>query len=1009
MLRSSVVLALLALALLALAGCSDGAGPGEDSGIVTCLDDRDCPRPLTCQQGVCAQPADGGCTSDLECDPGERCVLGQCVPGEEPADGGDGEDGGDGGGGDELVGPAVAVEPEALDFGDGRIGQAIEQGLRVRSVGDATLTVFSVSLEAGTSPEFAVSPRGTLNEALPPGTELRLALTYTPTDGLADQGALLLATNDPRLALVRVPLSSTYKGASEIAVVADPAADAELETLDLGPVLLGGQALATLHVKNAGNGNAVLGVQEVRTEPLASAHFALEIVPAPPAWLSPYDGLCAADADCGDGLTCVNASGAACAGGACHCVDGAGHAPDTLSITVTFTPQAAGAVEESLVLVNDEGDGLGDGLEQPRVVVLRGEGLESVLQVSPNPILFESLFVGDSDQLEVRLRNAGNQALEVTAVRMLDAAGPFSVTLAGLPWTLASGGERTFTARYAPVAPGTHQDTLEVASSDPQGPARVSVRGAASLRPPEVCDGADNDFDQLVDADDPDLVLTLCELQAGVCAGAVHRPNQCTALGWTACEAADYLTNDARYGLEVCGNGVDEDCSGALDDLDQDGDGHRLAGCAGGNDCDDAHPGIHPGAAEIWDTVDNDCDGLVDEGQIPVGAVIVTEIMRDPLGVDDSTGEWFEVTNVSAQDVNLQGWRVYDDGSNTFTLNQQGGVRVAAGASLVLCRRADPAENGGVTCGYEYGEAMQLANAEDEIALALDGLEIDRVAYGAGFPTTAGRSMSLDIAAYDVLDNDDGANWCNTPALAAYELPSTDYATPGRINPSCSGALVLSSVEPSSGIQQGGESIALSGAGFTGVSAVTLCGETCQSFQVVSDSTITCVTRAHAPGDCEVRVDKGANHSSLASGYRYTGVETDASIGWCDLQWPRSTSAGVGQDTELIFGRVYKTGVTEPAGAPAGILGQLGYGPLGSDPRSATGWRWLAAAWNPSCVACNNNDEFMRQFNLAAAGGHSYAYRFSDDGGFTFLFCDFDPGTGDGFSTADLGTLTVTP
>ena len=50
--------------------------------------------------------------------------------------------------------------------------------------------------------------------------------------------------------------------------------------------------------------------------------------------------------------------------------------------------------------------------------------------------------------------------------------------------------------------------------------------------------------------------------------------------------------------LEICGNGVDEDCSGALDDLDQDGDGVLADGCGVGDDCDDTMPTTYPGAVD---------------------------------------------------------------------------------------------------------------------------------------------------------------------------------------------------------------------------------------------------------------------------------------------------------------------------------------------------------------------------------------------------------------------------
>ncbi len=168
------------------------------------------------------------------------------------------------------------------------------------------------------------------------------------------------------------------------------------------------------------------------------------------------------------------------------------------------------------------------------------------------------------------------------------------------------------------------------------------------------------------------------------------------------------------------------------------------------------------------------------------------------------------------------------------------------------------------------------------------------------------------------------------------------------------------------------------------------------------------MTAAHAPGDCDVTVTKGPASSTLTAAYRYTGVDASPGIGWCDVQWPLATTARVNTDSELVFGRVWKAGVTAPAGAPAGITGQLGHGPPGSDPRSTVGWRWLAASWNPSCSGCGENDEFMRQFNLPQTGAWSYVYRFSDDGGFTFVFCDFDPGAPP-FGTAEMGSLTVTP
>ena len=64
---------------------------------------------------------------------------------------------------------------------------------------------------------------------------------------------------------------------------------------------------------------------------------------------------------------------------------------------------------------------------------------------------------------------------------------------------------------------------------------------------------------------------------------------------------------------------MDDDCDGQTDEddvcptcTDSDGDGYGPA-CAAGPDCDDSDDAIHPGADEVCDQVDNDCDDQTDE------------------------------------------------------------------------------------------------------------------------------------------------------------------------------------------------------------------------------------------------------------------------------------------------------------------------------------------------------------------------------------------------------------
>ncbi len=86
----------------------------------------------------------------------------------------------------------------------------------------------------------------------------------------------------------------------------------------------------------------------------------------------------------------------------------------------------------------------------------------------------------------------------------------------------------------------------------------------------------------------------------------------------------DVLTSVTnRITQETC-DGFDNDCDGAFDeDYDQDGDSWSTCGTRSGEsttpsdalvDCNDNDPAINVEAEEICDNIDNDCDGMIDNG-----------------------------------------------------------------------------------------------------------------------------------------------------------------------------------------------------------------------------------------------------------------------------------------------------------------------------------------------------------------------------------------------------------
>ncbi|GGL77656.1 ExeM/NucH family extracellular endonuclease [Wenxinia marina] len=162
-------------------------------------------------------------------------------------------------------------------------------------------------------------------------------------------------------------------------------------------------------------------------------------------------------------------------------------------------------------------------------------------------------------------------------------------------------------------------------------------------------------------------------------------------------------------------------------------------------------------------------------GPAPEPQIVITEILQNPSAVSDDNGEWFEIHNAGSASVNLSGWTISDNGSDSHVI--AGDLVVAPGAYAVLGRNGDTATNGGVAVDYVYG-SIALANSDDEIVLTdAEGIERDRVEYDGGpaFPDPAGASMALDDPA---LDNSDAANWSVSTAM----FGDGDKGTPGAAN-----------------------------------------------------------------------------------------------------------------------------------------------------------------------------------------------------------------------------------
>jgi len=163
------------------------------------------------------------------------------------------------------------------------------------------------------------------------------------------------------------------------------------------------------------------------------------------------------------------------------------------------------------------------------------------------------------------------------------------------------------------------------------------------------------------------------------------------------------------------------------------------------------------------------------------GDIIITEIMQNPNAVDDTYGEWFEVFNRTAYDIDINQWHIRDLGVDNHQISNGGPLIVPAESWLVLARNANASVNGGAEAAYQYSSFL-LANADDEIVLLLsDGTtEIDRIVYDGGpvWPDPTGASIYYN--ADGTQENNSGSLW------AVSDLPwpgsAGDFGTPGYGN-----------------------------------------------------------------------------------------------------------------------------------------------------------------------------------------------------------------------------------
>ncbi len=298
----------------------------------------------------------------------------------------------------------------------------------------------------------------------------------------------------------------------------------------------------------------------------------------------------------------------------------------------------------------------------------------SVLVTDPETLDFGTWSVGEAQILDLELEAAGPDAVIVSAIGLRDGLGQYGTNLAATE--VAAGAKRVLKVTFYATEEGVHEDALLLTTDAANGPViEVPLVGVVSARScrdddndlhgvgcaagpdcrdddpdvyagaPELCNGEDDDCDNLYDEDFVGLGST-CEVGLG----------DCITTGKIVCAddgRSSYCDGVPGQGNPERCNGLDDDCDGVTDeDFPSKG---GLCGVGTGacrvvdkwvcaeDQTELVCPveALAPQVEACGDLIDNDCDGVTDEGTIEVCGDGVDNDCDDV--TDESGSRWGEV------------------------------------------------------------------------------------------------------------------------------------------------------------------------------------------------------------------------------------------------------------------------------------------------------------------------------------------------------------------------------
>ncbi len=317
---------------------------------------------------------------------------------------------------------SFSIAPASLSFGNVAAGQKSSQNITITNTGTATATIQQLTFSKS---QFGVSG-ATFPMSLSPGQSASFSVWFTGAVSGNVSGTLTVQGSSGT-----TPIVANLTG--NITTSTQPQISVLPASLDFGNVTIGSKGTANFTVAN--NGALDLSVSMIT---VGGTEFSISGIATPKTIKS----------------------------------------GQSVPVTVTFAPTAAGAVSGSVTLTSN------DPSNPTTAVSLTGSGSTTPLgqlTASPGTLSFSNVSIGSNSSQTITLKNSGTVPVKVSS---LTATGSnFSVSGASAPFTLAVSQVVTLGVKFAPTVAGIASGSVSIVSDAAGSPLTISLSGTASPAP----------------------------------------------------------------------------------------------------------------------------------------------------------------------------------------------------------------------------------------------------------------------------------------------------------------------------------------------------------------------------------------------------------------------------------------------------------------------------------------------------------------------------------------------